>query len=181
MTIPEKNIERKIEIRHLPIRLITRLDEGAHKNIKMADSKMADAVTAILELQEQNKTMLENQSKMIEKLTTMEEKYENAMSSIKKLESNYIILKDNVDGVMKSQGFLDDKYEEQKKLIDNLDKQVKLLISENNKMKSTNTELSNSLHPAQRILGKLWNLHLHLHNQTLMIQTDPSATNCPQK
>ena len=59
---------------------------------------------------------------MIEKLTTMEEKYENAMSSIKKLESNYIILKDNVDGVMKSQGFLDDKYEEQKKLIADLDK-----------------------------------------------------------
>ncbi|XP_066930801.1 uncharacterized protein [Clytia hemisphaerica] len=82
---------------------------------------------------------------MIEKLSSMESKYENAMASINKLESNYFILKENLDGVMKSQGFLDDKYEEQNKIIAALDKELKLLIIENNKIKSTNTELTNTL------------------------------------
>ena len=119
----------------------------------------------IQELRAQIQTVLENQNKMMtsnesninammEKLEKMEVDYSNTMKSINKVEENYSILKKTVDGVLEFQGFINEKYEDQKKQITSLEKQLKNIINQNKELNSKNIEQNNIINSMKTDITK---------------------------
>ena len=121
------------------------------KSYKNNDSDSSDK-----EEEDQLHIIINNQKTLLQKFCKMEENYDNVIRIIKALEgkystleSNLSILKEDVNGVIVSQGHLNDMVESQKKEIAELKKTVNNIVLDNKNLKSENTKLHNKMDRAQ--------------------------------